>query len=386
MSIIKRILSRYLQVIYYLFKIFPIQNNKIVFSNFEGAKYGDNPKYICEELLRRNRHYKLIWLVKDQDTEMPVGVTQVRRHSIRRFYEEATAKVWIDNYRKERWVRKRSSQFYIQTWHAGIGIKKAEKAAEKTLPKEYIERAKNDSKMANVFLAGSEWEKDKYCNYYWYSGKVLLTGVPKQDPFWTPDSSWIIKNKRKYNICGEKKVVLYAPTFRKNMHDYSLYNLDWDCVLEVLSSKFGGEWIGAIRLHPGLIKQQEKLIIPPSVLNLTDYSDPQEILSFVDVLITDYSSIVFDFAITERPAILYAADYAQYKKDRDVFFNLEDLPFPLALTFKELCDSIQAYDESRYKEEIKKLLYKECGLLYDPKASVQVCNLIDHVIEGGMTL
>ena len=105
----------------------------------------------------------------------------MRIGSIKWIYEVVTAKVWIDNSRKLRYVRKRKGQFYIQTWHGDIGMKKVEKDAIQSLPYEYVQAAKNDSKMADLFVAGNEWITQQYKNAFWYDGPVAKCGYPRRD-------------------------------------------------------------------------------------------------------------------------------------------------------------------------------------------------------------
>ena len=110
----------------YLFRVLPVKNNKIFCSNFGGRGYGDNPKYICEHLLSSSDKYDIVWEVNDLDEYMPEGIRKVKYLSFRAIYEATTSRVWIDNVRKNIWFRKRKNQLYIQTWHGGIGFKKAE--------------------------------------------------------------------------------------------------------------------------------------------------------------------------------------------------------------------------------------------------------------------
>ena len=102
----------------YLFRVFPVKNNKIFFSNFDGKGYGDNPKYICEGLIDSGYKYDIVWELDDFNETLPDNIRKVRHNSFSALFESVTAKVWIDNYRKNIWFRKRKGQLYIQTWHA----------------------------------------------------------------------------------------------------------------------------------------------------------------------------------------------------------------------------------------------------------------------------
>jgi CDP-glycerol glycerophosphotransferase len=122
------IVYRILVFLYYLFRIFPIHKNKIFIQNFNGKGYGDNPKYIVEEILRRRFDYVLVWAVRPKFSHnFPQAVKTVPYKRIRAIYEEVTAKIWIDNCRKQLYVRKRKGQYYIQTWHGTVNLKKLKK-------------------------------------------------------------------------------------------------------------------------------------------------------------------------------------------------------------------------------------------------------------------
>ncbi len=116
------------RIVYLLIAAFcPIQQNKIVFSSFEGNGYGCNPKYIAEEIICRDKgdrkNHELVWLVDDITKEFPPEIKNVRNTLWNRAYHLSTAKIWIDNSRKKLGTRKRKGQYYFQTWHGAIGIK-----------------------------------------------------------------------------------------------------------------------------------------------------------------------------------------------------------------------------------------------------------------------
>ena len=121
----------------YLCRLFPIEN-KAVFMGFFGKSYSDNPRAIYEEMLNENIDMKYIWLMKEDSVKIPNAIV-VKPLSFRGLFHQATARLWIDNCRKSAWIVKRKGQYYIQTWHGGIGVKKAEKDTENVLSMEYIE-------------------------------------------------------------------------------------------------------------------------------------------------------------------------------------------------------------------------------------------------------
>lgn len=131
--------------LFYVLKLFPISNKKIVIQCFKDMGYCDSPKYICEELLYQKTDYQIVWITKkDYINHFPDKIRPVPVNTFRAIKELATAKIWIDNCRKSSWIRKRPCQFYLQTWHNGISLKKVEGEAVKVLSESYLRAAKND--------------------------------------------------------------------------------------------------------------------------------------------------------------------------------------------------------------------------------------------------
>jgi len=145
----------------------PIANNKLLFSNMLQNGYGGNPKYIADKLLEIDKLHELdiVWVVADEKYEMPARVRKVIRDSEEYYHELVTSHIWIDNARKNSWIRKRNGQYYIQTWHGAAPIKKVEKDAIQALSPKYIDAAKNDSKMADMFLSGSKFYSELYKHF-----------------------------------------------------------------------------------------------------------------------------------------------------------------------------------------------------------------------------
>lgn len=364
----------------YLFRIIPVKKNKIFCSNFGGRGYGDNPKYICEYLLASPGKYEIVWEVNNMDEKMPIGIRKVKRLSFRSIYEATTSKIWIDDVRKSIWFKKRKNQLYIQTWHGGIGFKKAEAASANALSESYVIQAKRDSEMIDCLLSGSKWGTRVFSKGFWYDGPILKTGLPRQDILIDLNEEKKKKIRKKMGISDKDNIILYAPTFRKDMTEYSIYDLDWEKLINALHKRFDGKWIGAIRLHPGLtIKYGSK---DKRILDLSSYPDSQEVLAASDIVITDYSSVIFDFALTGKPAFIYAPDLDEYRKDRDVYFDFDSIPFPYADTQEKLFQKISSFDVEKYNAVIKTFIYDECGVYPIHNASANVCTIINNYING----
>jgi len=379
--------SALLEAIYKIFSIFPIKRNKIVISNYGGKGFGDNGKYIALELLKQDFKYDIVWLCRDINERFPQGIRVVKFKTLKSIYEQVTAKVWIDNMRKAEYVRKRNNQYYIMTWHGGIGPKKIEKEVENILGETYVNAAKNDSQMADLFLAESEFTYNRYKSIFWYEGEVLKCGCPREDILFQDTSDLKTKILRQIGIDMTSHIFLYAPTFRDNMteKDLHVYKRQWHDILDTLSKRFGGKWVGFIRLHPNIAKlDKNHSLAEASVYDVTDYPDMQELLAVSDMVLTDYSSCVYDFGLTRRPGFMLVDDLEAYKKERDFCIDLDIVPFPIASSDEELVHIIENFDYDVYSKKIHDFYYNYCGLYSGGHASEIVCDRIDQIINENM--
>ena len=378
----RKLLSRSITIIFYIFRVFPIKRDKVVFSNFDGKGYGDNPKYIYKEL-KKIENIDAVWLISSEKYRdgFPSDIRLVRNRSLQKFYELATAGIWVDNCRKSAYVRKRKHQYYIMTWHAGLCLKKVEKDAEKVLEKEYIMAAKKDARKIDLMISNCKWCTNLYRKAFWYTGEILEGGIPRNDIFFCIDNRQKQKIKKYFNIKQETKLVIYAPTFRRDF-SMDVYNLDIKNTLDSLEQKFHGKWKLLLRLHPSmgkLMKLDER--IQPLVIDVSEYGDIYELLAVCDVLITDYSSISFDFANSRKPVFLYTTDMEAYYQDRGTYFNLKKLPFPFSDSNKSLTSNILNFEEKEYLEKLERF-FSKVGLWESGHASKNIADKIVEYLDG----
>lgn len=353
----------------------PINHYKILGQNQQVAGYGDNAKYIFEELHRRDKDGKLdlVWSVSEHDTTIPDYVRQVKYGSYDYYKELTTAHIWIDNERKPQLTRKRKGQIYIQAWHGAAPVKKVEADAEKSLEKFYIEGAKHDSEMADLFISGSEFYTELYKRSFWYDGEILKVGLPRQDVFWKQDE---IRERvyAKYGIEDNECTVLYAPTFRSKYTE-GCYDLDISGALLALEERFGHPFRMLVSRHP--VNYQKYNFDGQTFISIDKSQDFEELLAAVDVLITDYSGCMYDFSFTERPVFLFQKDYDEYVNDRDFYISMYDLPYISARSNKELADKIRSFDYDNYKINLRKFM-DSMGNYDDGTASKRT---VDYILE-----
>lgn len=369
----------------YLFNILPVQNNKIFFYSYYGSQYGCNPKYITEYILNHypEDHYDLVWSLNHIDNEVlpNSGIRKVKNMSLRSFYERCTSKVVITNFRTTDSFVKRKNQHYIQTWHSSLRLKQIEQDAEHSLPSHYVKMAKKDSTKCDLLLSGSLHSSDIIRRAFWYPGMILEKGTPRNDIFFQDNSIRKDQIRNKLGISPEKKVVLYAPTFRKN-NSMDYYNLNYQKVIQALQEKHQDEWMMLIKLHPHLSGKSDLLPVSSQVMDVTSYDDTQELLLIADVLITDYSSLMFDYSHTRRPCYLYTPDRKEYvKNDRNLYFDLDELPFIHAETTEELLEKVNQFNEACYHKELENFL-RSIGSFEKGKACEALLEHLEKICFG----
>lgn len=343
----------------YIFNVFSVKRNKIVISSFNGKGYGDNGKYIVEEIIRQQLKCEIVWLVKENKKKQgsfPNSVRIEKYGSLKALFEMATAKIWIGNSRKTFFPPKKKKQYYIQTWHSPIRLKKIENDAIEYLSENYIRKAKLDSKNCDLMISGCDFSYNIYRNSFWYDGEILKCGTPRCDIFFKNNSKIKSKVYKFLGINSNMKVVLFAPTFRTGS-SIEEYSLDFYNILQSIENRFGGAWKLIIRLHPNVSHLSSNLKYDDRVIDVTNYDDMQELLYVAEILITDYSSSMFDMAIANKICFVHAKDVQKYlSKERELYFRFEDLPFSFSSTDCQLINNILKYNEMEYKEKINQFL------------------------------
>ena len=375
-----RISGLLISLLYILLRILPLKD-KVVCINMKGKRYGDNPKYITNALLDSGYKGEIVWLFRDPDhMEVPVGVRKAKYNILTEIYETATAKVWIDSNLKWYGTRKRKGQIYIQTWHGSYGLKKIQGDIPDKIS--YFDRViyKHNSKIIDQFVTNSDMTTEIYKRAFEFDGRIVQCGSPRNDVFFRDSSEAVSKVLTHFGIQG-KKTVLYAPTYR-NHFTTSQFDLDYDRLIRTLEERFGGEWVILIRMHPQNMLEAAKFVeYNDRIINATDYPDMQELLVACDILISDYSSCMFDFVTDGKTCLIYASDIEAYRQERDYYFSLEELPFPVASDNDQMELNIRSFDEEKYASDLKSL-FDRVGLSESGHASDIIAKQIIDFMEN----
>lgn len=346
----------------------PIINNKIVFSNFKGRGYGCNPKYICNRILQKK--YDIVWAVKDNNSCIPDSVRTVEYGSSEYYMELATAHVWVDNTHKNMLTQKRKGQFYIQTWHGCGPLKKIEYDAA-NLPESYLKSCDYDMNMVDLCISGAKCCTEQYRRAFRYHGKIIESGCPRNDVFWEKQDY-----KKRIDWTNADKIwVLYAPTIRETESNV----LDAEKVIERIERKYNRKCILLIREHPQMKMKKGRYDFNAKVKDVSVYPDAQELLAASDMLITDYSSIMWDFSLQKKPVFLFHPDAALYETERGFYIPFSEMPYVETFNIEDLLEKIDTFNPDKYKKELAYFL-KKYDSYDDGKASERIENIIDSVI------
>lgn len=359
----------------------PVSEDKIVFSHGDGYGFGGNPKYIALELLKAGTDIKgghsldLVWLADDCSGEFPDGIRTVPYGSYEHYYELGTAKIWIDNQHKSYFTRKRDGQFYMQTWHGGGPLKKIEFDAE-GIPVSYLDLCEMNSEMEDIMVSPTRFNSRLYRSAFHYCGELLECGYPRNDIFWKAD-----ENRKKieelYGLEPEEGIVLFAPTYREDsgteegLPGSGREILRIEEICQALEERFGKKYKFLIRFHPYDKNPEKRYTWCEGWMNVTSYDDVQELLAVSDILITDYSSVMWDFSLQKKPVFLFHPDLDKYQKERGYYLPFGQMPYIEVFSNEEMCRKIKCFDEESYRRKLDRFL-EEYGSFDRGTASADV--------------
>ena len=365
------------------FEWIPIKKNRISMISLTHRGYGDNLKYLTEQLKQEGK-YEIAWITRHPETCREIdGIKVFKIKTFGHLAWQFTSNILFSDDYLYMTLIKRKKQTYINTWHGGINYKKVgyEGMAFETPFQEkrfMVQNVKPD-----YMVAGSRFfENNMKTAFRLDHTKFLRTGLPRNDIlYW--GSSKLEKRIRKKLGLEQKRILLYAPTFRNTGFEDNLFGFDCERVLSVLEERYGGNWIVLYRAH--YFVDSTCTFEADNVINVSDYSDMQELLLISDYMISDYSSCMWDFLLRRKPCVVYAPDYGGYcQNDRGLTAAGEAMPYPIATNMEELTEIIKNYDEDL--EDKKNRRHIEEMESYDKGAALkQIGFLVEKLCtQGGM--
>lgn len=370
-----------------------------VFTSFNGH-YSDNPKYISQKLHDIDPSKEIIWLVKkDYLSLLPEYVKGLEIHTKQADNAKGAAEVIIDNVYGEkeyalfdrsikskfksiiyRFLINKKKQTVYTTWH-GTPLKR--------MGRDQLGNTVFDFYCPNtIMILGNQFTLDIMKHLTFEKIPMKLLGTPRNDILFGNNNKTL---KEKLELPIDKKIVLFAPTFRNDGKDTEgknvlrsgvnqLNEIDFNKLFRTLNEKFGGEWVFVCRFHyhvESLVNWDElNHKYEGKFINGNLHDDMAEYLACTDILITDASSCMFDYALTEKPCMLYFPDLENYKgKERGFYLDINELPFPVAKDNETLISNIESFDSENYKMKVKEML-ERFGHIDDENSSERIVKYI----------
>lgn len=353
-------------------KVLPADQKLVVFESFLGKQYSCNPRAIYEYLQSHHPEYKMYWSVDKRHTSQfeGAGIPYLKRFSLSWLLKMTRARYWVTNSRLPLWIPKPKHTVYLQTWH-GTPLKKlAADMKEVHMPgtttESYKENFHAESSKWDYLISPNAYSSEIFARAFNVdTSKILETGYPRNDLLYNGNNRDTIDSlKRKLGIPSEKKIILYAPTWRDDeFYGKGKYKFEIKLDLNRLKQELGDEYVILLRLHYLISENLDLSAYQGFAYNLSSYEDISHLYLISDLLITDYSSVFFDYANLKRPMLFYVYDIENYRdKLRGFYFDFEtNAPGSLVKTSDEIIDSIKAI-ESENTVEMNRFHERFCAL------------------------
>lgn len=381
LEFIKYCIKLSLTFMLHIFWVFPVHKDRLFFINDHSFSFSDNLKYLALYFTEKDREkYEIYFSLNDFSGIDNSVIHPVKHHSIKHFYYALTSSVLFTNMGGISYLPIRKKQLVINTWHGGGPYKVT--GIDAINGYWYDKEQRYNAKKTDYILSSCRvFTEVEAKGMYYPLEKCINSGLPRNDILF--DSAKVEELRKKvhryYKLSDKTKIILYAPTFRGNFEDYSgviandLLEIDYRLVIEEITKKYGGDWVFAVRLHP---KLKEAKFNTNDLINMSSYADAQELMAAIDILITDYSSVMWDFSLREEPCMIFATDINDYEIKRGFYIPPEEWPFPIATTNDELKKNIESFDLDDYRKKVN-IHHEAVGSFEKGNACSIVLNLIN---------
>ena len=379
---------------YLRYKLFYKMDDKVIFFEaFGGRNYTCSPKAIYEKMLtmKEFKDFKFVWAFVDpskHDVLNDKRLTIVKTNSKDYYKYLSIAKYWIVNSIIDEGIIKKKNQVYVQCWH-GTPLKKLRydievNGAVLNTIEEIRKRNDRDARKFDYFISPSKYCTEKFTSAFNLKalGKeniIIEKGYPRNDFLFNKTKKDVDSIKKKLGLPLDKKVIFYLPTFRDNQHTSGVgytYNLAID--FDSLKKKFSKDYVILFSPHYFIANSIDLSKYKGFVFNVARYDEINELYLVSDIIMTDYSSVFFDFANLKRPMLFYMYDFDDYQNNlRDFYISLDELPGPISKTQDELENNLKNIDSifKDYKGKYEKF-NKKYNYLDDGNASERVIKVI----------
>lgn len=362
----------YLKKIQYQPGLLPIKKGTVLFDAFNGKIIGDSPLDIFLELKKSRPELTFLWTVSGS-SKAPAGSVGLKFESKAWFQALATSEFLVANSALPWYFKKVEGQTYLQTWH-GTPLKRLVKdlpAGE--LTKNYLDLMDREAAAWDYLISPNPFCSEVLPRAFGYAGKVLETGYPRNDRLSTHTDADRQEIRTRLGVTDSKTILaLYAPTWRDNQRTVT------------------GSWESVSYLEPDLVYPEGIRVMfrghtntapsknTGSAINVTSYPDITELYIAADVLITDYSSVMFDFSVTGKPMIFLAPDLERYRAERGFYFDFEaEAPGPIVKTADEVLETLRKLPETAKSfQSAYKLWQQKFNSMEDGLASKRVTSTV----------
>ena len=386
---IKLFIGKFVRLAYRLtYRLIPCEKNTVLFISFHGRGYSDNPKAIYEYLRKENYDLKYVWAIKNhkQKNIQIEGAKVIEYFSIPYFYYLARAKYWVVNCKLPTYVLKKDNQVYLQTWHGTplkrlahdiiLDNKDATFYRSKMSAEEMYETYDIDVKRYNYMISPNPYSTKVFGSAFQINRERLIeTGYPRNDVLVNTSSEQVEALKEKMGLPKDKKVILYAPTWRDNSYVMEGYTFKLQVDFRKWQEQLSDNYVVIFKPHYLIVNDFDIQQYKGFVYEASATSDIADLYLVSDILITDYSSVFFDYAILNRPMYFYMFDLNEYAKElRGFYFDIyETLPGPIVENeddlLKELISNSYDYDKlNSFNEKFNQW--------HDGKSCEKVCNIL----------
>ncbi|MGG6839901.1 UNVERIFIED_CONTAM: bifunctional glycosyltransferase family 2 protein/CDP-glycerol:glycerophosphate glycerophosphotransferase [Mammaliicoccus sciuri] len=352
-----------------------VDSNTIVFESFGGKNYSDSPKYIYEYMQKNYPKLNYIWVFNNPDKNVITGNAEKVKKGSKEYYDAySKAKFWVSNARLPLYLNKKENQIYIQTWH-GTPLKRLANDMKVvrmpgTTTANYKKNFYAETSRWDYLVSPNRYSTNIFKTAFWMDEeRTWEIGYPRNDVLVnrSDDQEYIDQIKKDLNLPEGKKVIMYAPTWRddefvKKGH----YLFDLKINLENLQKELGENYVILLRMHYLIANALDLNGYEDFAIDVSNYSDISELYLISDALITDYSSVMFDFGILKRPQYFFAYDIEKYDKGLRGFYMdyMNDLPGEIITDEFKLAEELKNIDEhkEKYKDKIEMFYEKFCSL------------------------
>lgn len=364
--------------------LLPRKKKTVFFESFHAKQYSDSPRAIYEYMRKHRPEYRLVWSTDKRSTELfeRHGVPYVKRFTPKWFMEFPRAKYWVNNVRLPGWMPKPPGTIYVQTWH-GTPLKKLGLDIETV----HMPGTDTDNYRRNFLSESSKWDflvspnaysTNIFKRAFGFKGEVIESGYPRNDLLTNFAESDVRTVRKALGIPDGKKVMLYAPTWRDHdFYEKGKYKFEFQFDLKKWKDQFSDEWVLLTRMHYLIAENFDFSGCDGAVIDVSHYPDIRELYITSDLLITDYSSVFFDYSVLGRPIVFYMYDLDQYRDQlRGFYFAIEEeAPGPIVRTERELFDVIRNIGRLQpEKSEAYRKFQKTFTSLEDGHAAERVVN------------